>query len=176
MSNAGILGLAVPLQNRIIFARRFYLFLIFVLKKIHGAALFWFCVFLNQTFMRSVNKVVLVGHLATDPELKTTTSGQAMAKFKIATNRDWKSSDGEHHQDTDFHKIVTWRRLAEICGKHLKKGAGIYLEGRLMNRNYKDKEGADRSLTEIVADTIHFLTFKKNKDVEEVNLVEVPAT
>jgi single-strand DNA-binding protein len=125
--------------------------------------------------MRSVNKVVLMGHLATDPELKATTSGTSVAKFKIATNRDWKSSDGERHEATDYHKIVTWRKLAEICFQNLKKGAGVYLEGRLMNRQYTDKEGKDRSITEIVADTINFITAKKGRDGDTVNLIEVPA-
>ena len=116
-----------------------------------------------------------MGHLAADPEVKSTTNGHTMAKFNIATNRDWKGSDGERHEATDFHKVVAWKKLAEICGQYLKKGAGVYLEGRLTNRQYQDKEGVARSLTEIVADTINFITLKKNKDVEEVNLVEVPA-
>lgn len=136
----------------------------------------WAHVFLNLIFMRSVNKVVLMGHLAADPEVKATANGHAMAKFNIATNRDWKSSEGERHEATDFHRIVAWKKLAEICGQYLKKGAGVYLEGRLTNRKYQDKEGVDRSFTEIVADTINFITLKKTKDSEEVNLVEVPAT
>jgi len=125
--------------------------------------------------MRSVNKVVLMGHLATDPELKATSNGSAMARFKIATNRDWKSSDGEKHESTDFHKVVAWKKLAEIAGQYLRKGAGVYLEGRLTNHKYQDKEGVDRTMTEIVADSINFITLKKTKDSEEVNLVEVPA-
>jgi single-strand DNA-binding protein len=125
--------------------------------------------------MRSVNKVVLMGHLATDPELKATTTGTSVAKFKIATNRDWKTSDGERHEATDYHKVIAWRKLAEICSEHLKKGAGVYLEGRLMNRQYTDKEGRDRNITEIVADTINFISLKRSKDGEEVNLIEVPA-
>ena len=122
-----------------------------------------------------MNKVVIIGNLVADPEIKTTTTGQSMAKFNIATNRDWKNSDGERHQATDYHKVVAWSGLADLVGKHLQKGAGIYLEGRLMNKKYKDKEGIDRFVTEIVADMVNFLTFKKNKEVEEVNLVEVPA-
>ena len=116
-----------------------------------------------------------MGHLATDPELKATTSGTSVAKFRLATNRDWKTSDGERHEATDYHKVIAWRKLAEICSEHLKKGAGVYLEGRLMNRQYTDKEGRDRNVTEIVADMINFITLKKNKDVEEVNLVEMAA-
>ncbi|HLG25843.1 MAG TPA: single-stranded DNA-binding protein [Candidatus Gracilibacteria bacterium] len=125
--------------------------------------------------MRSLNKVALMGYLATDPELKSTTGGKNVATFKIATNRDWKSADGDKHESTDFHKIVTWRGLADAVAKHLTKGAGVYLEGRLSNHQYKDKEGHDRMVTEIVADTINFLNFKKTKDSEEVNLVEVPS-
>jgi single-strand DNA-binding protein len=125
--------------------------------------------------MRSVNKVVMMGHLATDPELKATTSGTSVAKFKLATNRDWKTSDGERHEATDYHKIVAWRKLAEIVVQNLRKGAGVYLEGRLMNRQYIDKEGRDRNITEIVADTINFITAKKGKEGDMVNLVEVPA-
>jgi len=132
--------------------------------------------FLTFSFMRSVNKVVMMGHLANDPEVKATKNGHAMAKFNIATNRDWKGSEGERHESTDFHRIVAWKKLAEICGQYLKKGAGVYLEGRLTNRHYQDKEGVERSLTEIVADTINFITLKKTNNVEEVNLVEVPAT
>lgn len=115
-----------------------------------------------------------MGHLAADPEVKSTTNGISVATFKIATNRDWKSSDGERHEATDYHKIVAWRKLAEICGQHLKKGAGVYLEGRLMNHKYQGKDGKDRLSTEIVADIIHFISFKKNKDAQEVNLIEVP--
>jgi len=155
--------------------RAIYLFFIFGLEIHKCCGVIVPALFLNSFSMRSVNKVVIMGNLATDPEVKSTTTGQTMAKFKIATNRDWKSPDGEHHQATDYHKIVAWRKLAEICGEHLQKGAGVYLEGRLMNRNFKDKEGIDRNTTEIVADTINFLSFKKNKEVEEVNLVEVPA-
>lgn len=115
-----------------------------------------------------------MGYLATDPEVKATNSGISVAHFKIATNRDWKSSDGERHEATDYHKVVAWRKLADICGQHLKKGSGVYLEGRLMNSKYQDAEGKDRTSTEIVADLIHFIGFKKNKDRAEVNLIEVP--
>lgn len=132
-------------------------------------------IFLTLFFMRSLNKVVLMGYLAADPELKSTTTGTTVTTFKIATNRDWKSADGERHEATDFHKIVAWKGLADICGKHLKKGSGVYLEGKLMNHEFKDKKGENRFVTEIVADLVNFLTFKKNNDVDEVNLVEVPA-
>lgn len=123
--------------------------------------------------MRSVNKVILVGHLAADPEIRQTPAGQTVANFKVATNRDWKGADGEHHEATDYHKIVAWRKLGEICGEFLKKGSGIYMEGRLMNHQYTDKKGVDRFSTEIVADTVNFISYKKSGEAEEINLVEV---
>ena len=123
--------------------------------------------------MRSVNKVLLMGHLAADPEIKRTTNGKSVASFKIATNRDWKSNDGAKHETTDYHKIVAWQKLAEICADYLKKGSGVYLEGRLMNKQWKDTEGKNKQATEIVADVVNFISLKKGNDVEEVNLVEV---
>lgn len=123
--------------------------------------------------MRSVNKVILVGHLAVDPDVRQTPGGQSVANFKVATNRDWKDSDGGRQEATDYHKVVAWRKLGEICGQYLKKGSGIYMEGRLTNHMYTDKKGVERLATEIVADTVNFITYKKNGDAEEINLVEV---
>ena len=123
--------------------------------------------------MRSVNKVVLMGHLAGDPETKLFENGLSLTKFKIATNRDWRTEDGEKKEQTDYHKIIAWNKLGEVCGKHLKKGFGVYLEGRISNRDFDDKDGKKKSITEIVADTVHFLTFKNATEDNEVNLVEV---
>ena len=131
--------------------------------------------FLNFLFMRSVNKVILVGHLAADPEIRQTATGHTVANFKVATNRDWKSADGELHEATDYHRVIAWRKLGEICGEHLKKGTGIYMEGRLMNNQYKDKNGVDRFSTEIVMDMFNFLTSKKVGKTEDIQLVEVEA-
>jgi len=118
--------------------------------------------------------VALMGHLAADPEMKVTPNGNTLAKFRLATNRDWRNSSGDRHEETDFHSIVAWRKLAEICGKHLRKGAGIYLEGKLTNHRYQAADGSDRTKTEIVADKVNFISFKKNKeDQEVVTLVEV---
>lgn len=125
--------------------------------------------------MRSVNKVMLIGYLATDPELKTTTTGKSVTVFKLATNRDWKTSDGEHHQATDYHRVTAWNKLGEICNQHLRKGSGIYVEGRISNHKYQGKDGMDHNLTEVVADNINFLSFHRSKERQEVNLVEVPA-
>lgn len=125
--------------------------------------------------MRSVNKVVLMGHMATDPEVKAVKNGSVLAKFKLATNRDWRDSSGERHEMTDFHRVIAWSKLGEIVGKNLKKGAPIYLEGRISNREYLDKDGNNKAITEIVADLVNFISFKKDSDGEQVNLIEVPA-
>lgn len=125
--------------------------------------------------MRSVNKVILMGYLATDPDLRTTQNGQAVTRFNLATNRDWVNSDGEKQESADFHKVIAWKKLGEICAKHLSKGSGVYLEGRLSNRKYKDKEGNEKFLSEIIADAVNFITYKKNNNNEEINLIEVPA-
>jgi single-strand DNA-binding protein len=125
--------------------------------------------------MRSVNKVLLMGHLAADPEVKDMSNGHSVTKFKIATNRDWKNSNGEKLEATDYHKIIAWSKLGEICGKFLKKGSAVYLEGRISNYIYKDKEGENKTITEIVADMVNFITYKKGKDGEQINLIEVPA-
>lgn len=114
-----------------------------------------------------------MGYLAADPEIRSTSSGQTVASFRIATNRDWKSSDGSKQEAADFHKIVAWQKLGEICGEYLKKGSGVYLEGRLSNYSYKDKEGKNRITTEIVADLINFINIKKSREAQEINLVEV---
>lgn len=114
--------------------------------------------------MRSLNRVTLIGNLAADPEMRETATGKKVANFALATNRQWKSDDGKTVSATDFHKVVAWRRLGEICGEYLKKGAGIYLEGSIKNRSYENKDGEKKYLTEIVARNIKFLNLKKDKD------------
>jgi len=99
---------------------------------------------------RSVNKVTLIGNLGKDPEVRYTGSGVAVATFSVATNESWKDADGNPQERTEWHNIVAWRKLAEICGQYLKKGGKIYLEGRLQYRTYDDKNGVKRYVTEIV--------------------------
>ena len=99
---------------------------------------------------RSVNKVMLVGNLGKDPEVRYTGSGVAVATFSVATNESWKDQDGNPQERTEWHNIVAWRKLAEICGQYLKKGSKIFLEGRLQYRTYDDKNGVKRYVTEIV--------------------------
>lgn len=109
---------------------------------------------------RSVNKVILIGNLGKDPELRYTSSGVAVASFTLATNEAWKDQDGTMQERTQWHNIVAWRKLAEICGEYLKKGGKIYLEGKLQYRSYDDKNGVKRYVTEIVLDEMLMLDRK----------------
>lgn len=101
---------------------------------------------------RSLNRVVLLGNLTRDPELKYTPNGTAVCTFGVATNRTWTTATGETKESAQFHRIVAWQKLAELCGKLLAKGRKVYLEGRLTYRTYVGKDGIQRSITEIVAD------------------------
>ena len=106
---------------------------------------------------RSVNKVTLIGNLGKDPELRYTSSGVAVSTFSMATSESWKDPEGNTQERTQWHNIVAWRKLAEIVGEYLKKGSKIYLEGRLQYRNYDDKNGVKRYVTEIVMDEMVML-------------------
>ena len=107
--------------------------------------------------MASVNKVILVGNLGRDPELRYTASGQAVANFTMATTSTWTNRNGEREQRTEWHRIVAWARLAEICGEHLTKGKQVYVEGRLQTREWEDREGNKRRTTEITAQQVLML-------------------
>lgn len=103
----------------------------------------------------SVNKVILVGNLGKDPELRYTPSGAAVATFSLATTNPFKDKEG--NKQTEWHNIVAWRQLAEICGKYLHKGKQVYIEGRIQTRSYDDRDGNKRYITEIVADQMQML-------------------
>src|SRR5262245_2444879 len=107
--------------------------------------------------MASVNKVILVGNLGADPELRYTNSGTAVANFRIATNEQWTDKNGEKQERAEWHHIVAWGKLGEICGKYLKKGRSVYIEGRLQTRQWEDQQGAKRYTTEVVAQTMQML-------------------
>jgi single-strand DNA-binding protein len=110
---------------------------------------------------KSLNKVMLIGNLGKDPELRYTTSGVAVATFSVATNESWKDQDGNLQERTEWHNIVAWRKLAEICGEWLKKGKKVYIEGRIQTRSYDDKNtGVKKYITEIVADSMIMLDSK----------------
>jgi single-strand DNA-binding protein len=105
----------------------------------------------------SVNKVILVGNLGKDPEIRYTASGTAVANFTLATSERYKDRDGNKQEKTEWHNIVAWRQLAEICGKYLVKGKQIYIEGKIQTRAWEDRDGNKRYTTEIVADQMQML-------------------
>ena len=108
--------------------------------------------------MASVNKVILVGNLGRDPELRYTQGGQPVANFTVATNESWNKKDGSGREErTEWHRIVAWGRTAELCAQYLAKGRTVYIEGRLQTREWETKEGQKRNTTEIVAQTVQFL-------------------
>ena len=108
--------------------------------------------------MASVNKVIIVGNLGRDPETRYATSGSAICNITVATSRQWKDkTSGEKKEETEWHRVVFYDRLAEIAGEYLKKGRPVYVEGRLKTRKWQDKEGVDRYTTEIVAEEMQLL-------------------
>ena len=110
---------------------------------------------------RSLNRIELIGNLTRDPELKYTPAGTAVCTFGIATNRSWTTADGQTKEDTQYHRIVAWQKLAELCGKLLVKGRKVYAVGRLTYRTFTGKDGQQRSITEIVLDD--FIVFYDSK-------------
>ncbi|TLU87696.1 MAG: single-stranded DNA-binding protein [Chlorobium sp.] len=107
---------------------------------------------------KGLNKVMLIGHLGNDPELRTTSSGQSVANFTLATNENFKDSNGNLQERTEWHRIITWGKLAEICNQYLKKGRQVYIEGRLQTRSWDDaKSGEKKYTTEIVCSDMQML-------------------
>ena len=119
---------------------------------------------------RGVNKVILIGNLGRDPEVRYSANGQAIANVTIATSESWKDkTSGEKQERTEWHRIVFFGRLAEIAGEYLKKGAQIFIEGRLQTRKWQDKDGADRYTTEIVANEMQMLGSRSGAGVPNDN-------
>lgn len=104
-----------------------------------------------------VNKAILIGNLGADPEVRFTPSGQAVANFRIATSESWNDKNGQKQERTEWHRIVVWGKLGELCGEYLKKGRQCYVEGRLQTREWTDKEGKKNYTTEVVANQVVFL-------------------
>ena len=116
---------------------------------------------LNQQPKRThsmINKVILIGNLGADPELRHTQSGVTVASFRVATTERWKGQDGQMQEQTEWHSIVAWKRLGEICGEYLSKGSRVYVEGKLQTRKWQDQDGKDRYTTEIVAREMKMLS------------------
>ncbi len=136
---------------------------------------------------RSLNRVLLIGNLTRDPELKYTPSGTAVCTFGVATNRNWTTQTGEIKEDVQFHRIVAWQKLAELATKLLAKGRKVYLEGRITYRVYTGKDGQQRSITEIILDdfvlfdnkrigesTVPAESTKEQGGSDEIPVVDIP--
>jgi single-strand DNA-binding protein len=113
---------------------------------------------------RSLNRVELIGNLTRDPELKYTPNGTAVCTFGVATNRSWSTNNGDQKEEVQFHRVVAWQKLAELCGKLLTKGKKVYVVGRITYRSFTGKDGTQKSITEIVLDD--FIIFDSAKRAE----------
>ncbi|MDP3917963.1 MAG: single-stranded DNA-binding protein [Candidatus Woesebacteria bacterium] len=128
---------------------------------------------------KSLNKVQLIGNTTADPELKYTPTGAAVCNFSVATNRQWTTDTGEKKDEADFHRLVAWNKLAEICGQLLKKGRKVYVEGRLSTRSWQDKDGQTKYMTEVVLSDMILLDSKPvgesmESESQEFNVPENP--
>jgi single-strand DNA-binding protein len=110
--------------------------------------------------MKSINKVTLIGHCGKQPEVRYTQSGSPVANFSLATNESWTSKTGERQDTTEWHRIVAWGKLAEICQEYVHKGSYLYIEGKIQTRSYDDRDGVKRYITEIKANELGLLDRK----------------
>jgi single-strand DNA-binding protein len=131
---------------------------------------------------RGLNKVMIIGHLGRDPEVRYTPSGRPVTTFTVATSRSWNTVDGERHSETEWFNIVAWGNLAEICKQYLIKGQQVYIEGRLQTRRWDDKEGNKHSSVEVVANEMMMLGDRKEAGAgnshaaDTSELPEMPST
>jgi single-strand DNA-binding protein len=124
--------------------------------------------------MRGINKVILIGNLGSDPEVRSTPTGLIVANLSIATSESWiDKQTGEKKENTQWHKIVCYERLAEIVRDYLKKGSKVYIEGKLQYRKYTDKEGIERYITEIIAREIQMLDSKKSLENQGMQQIDI---
>ena len=114
--------------------------------------------------MSSVNKVILIGNVGKDPECRYTEAGTALANLTLATTNRWKNKQGEPQEETEWHRVVAYGKLAEIIEKYVQKGKPLYIEGRLQTRKWTDKQGVDKYTTEIIAESVQMLGQKSRKD------------
>lgn len=121
---------------------------------------------------RGLNKVMLIGNLGRDPEMRYTPSGRPVTTFSVATNRSWKTSDGERRSETEWFNIVAWGSLAEICNQFLKKGQQVYIEGRLQSRSWEDDENVKHQTTEVVAKEMVMLGDRRKENSERDEAVD----
>ncbi len=115
-----------------------------------------------------LNKVMLIGRLTQDPEVRTIPSGQSVAQFTVATNRVWRNENGEQKEQVEYNNVVAWRKLAEIVGQYLTKGRQVYIEGRLQTRSWEDQNGIKKYRTEIIAENMIMLGGKRKETTTDV--------
>jgi single-strand DNA-binding protein len=120
---------------------------------------------------KGLNKVMLIGNLGRNPEMRYTPNGKPVTSFSLAANRNWVSSDGERHDETEWFNVVAWGNLAEICNQHLSKGQKVYIEGRLQTRSWQDENGQKHFHTEVVANEMLMLT-GRSEQLESLNSAE----
>jgi single-strand DNA-binding protein len=123
----------------------------------------------EETFRMSVNKVIILGRLGQDPELKYTPGGMAVCNFTLATSESWADKAGQKQERTEWHRIVVWGKLAELCNQYLTKGRQAFIEGALQTRSWDDKSGQKRYTTEIVAKTVQFIGGQANASAPKEN-------
>ena len=126
---------------------------------------------------RGLNKVMIIGHLGREPEMRYTPSGRPVTTFTVATSRSWISADGERHTETEWFNIVAWGNLAEICKQYLTKGQQVYIEGRLQTRRWEDKDGNKHNTTEIVAAEMMMLGERRDANhppTDEISEEDIP--
>jgi len=123
---------------------------------------------------KDLNKVQLTGRLGADPEMRFTPQGHAVTTFRVASNRSWRSADGEPHEETEWFRVVAWNKLAEICNQFLSKGARVYVEGRLQTRQWQDQEGQTRYLSEVVANDVIILDTRRDATHQDVEASSAP--
>lgn len=120
-----------------------------------------------------VNKVILIGNLGNDPQQRTTGSGKAVTSFRLATNEKWTDQSGQTQEKVNWHNVVVWGKRGETCARYLGKGRRVYVEGKLENRSYEDKEGITRYVTDVIANEVVFLDYPTEKTETKAEKSEV---
>ena len=121
---------------------------------------------------RDLNKVMIIGRLGRNPEMRYISSGHPITKFSVATTRSWMTQEGERRTETEWFNVVTWDRLAEICNQYLEKGVRVYVEGRLQTRKWEGADGTPHSITEIIADEMLILSPRQESNQNENDITE----
>jgi len=124
---------------------------------------------------KDLNKVQMTGRLGADPEMRYTAQGNAVTTFRVASNRSWRTAEGESHEDTEWFRVVAWNKLAEICNQWLSKGSRVYVEGRMQTRQWQDQEGQTRYLTEVIANDIIILDSRRDNAPIPLDNAPAPA-